>query len=123
MSPSSQVLLIEDVVQEVKRFRDARDWEQFHTLQNLINSVSIEAAELLEITQWKTHDVIEKIPQDKIKLEALKSECADILIYLMLVSDKCGFNLLEAVRDKIALNDKRYPVEKSKGSATKYNQL
>lgn len=114
---------INEIVKHIKDFRDARDWEQFHTLQNLITSLNLEAAELLELTQWKTHEAIEKLPTDSAQLDALKSECADILIYLLLISDRCGIDILDAVKSKISLNETRYPVDKAKGTATKYNKL
>ena len=72
----------------LKAFRDARDWAQFHSLRNLIVSLNLEAGELLELTQWLKDEEVEALPTDPLKAEALRDECADILLYLLLVADK-----------------------------------
>ncbi|WGS49513.1 nucleotide pyrophosphohydrolase [Paraburkholderia sp. D15] len=112
-----------DLLQKVLAFRDARDWQQFHTLRNLIVSTSIEAGELLETVQWKTDSEIDALLLDPQKKKHLEQECADVFIYLMLVAHTAGFDLVEAAMEKVALNEERYPVEKSKGNATKYSDL
>ena len=100
------------------RFRDERDWAQFHTLRNLIVSLNLEAAELLELTQWKSEEEMLGISG-----EALRDECADVLLYLLLIADKAGINLEEAARNKLKKNAAKYPIEKSYGSSRKYTQL
>jgi NTP pyrophosphatase (non-canonical NTP hydrolase) len=75
------------------------------------------------LTQWLDNKEAEKDFKDKKRLESLKFECADIFIYLLLIADKCQFNLLDAAEEKIKLNEKRYPVEKSRNSAKKYSEL
>lgn len=104
-------------------FRDERDWRQFHSLRNLIVSLNLEAAELLELTQWKSDAEIEALPADAAAREALADECADILLYLLLVADAAGIDLAAAARAKLAKNAAKYPVEKSRGSRRKYDQL
>jgi len=104
-------------------FRDARDWQQFHTLRNLITSLNLEAAELLELTQWKSDDEVEALPVDPQAAEALRDECADILLYLLLIADTAGIDLAAAARAKLIKNAEKYPVEKAYGSRAKYTEL
>ncbi len=104
-------------------FRDARDWQQFHSLRNLITSLNLEAAELLELTQWKTDAEIDTLMNDPQSAEALRDECADVLLYLLLIADTAGINLAEAAREKLAKNAEKYPVEKAFGSREKYSRL
>ena len=109
---------IKALTQALLEFRDERDWAQFHTLRNLIVSLNLEAAELLELTQWKSEEEMLNISG-----EALRDECADVLLYLLLIADKAGINLEEAARNKLKKNAKKYPIEKSYGSSRKYTQL
>ena len=109
---------IPELTRALLRFRDERDWEQFHTLRNLIVSLNLEAAELLELTQWKSEEEMLEISG-----EALRDECADVLLYLLLIADKAGINLEEAARNKLKKNAAKYPIEKSYGSSRKYTQL
>jgi NTP pyrophosphatase (non-canonical NTP hydrolase) len=112
-----------DLLEQVLAFREARDWQQFHTLRNLIVSTTVEAGELLETIQWKTDQQIDALVADPAQRKHLEQECADVFIYLMLVAHTAGFDLVEAAADKIKLNETRYPVDKAKGSAAKYSQL
>ena len=109
---------LESLTRELLSFRDARDWTQFHSLKNLIVSLNLEAAELLELTQWKSEEEMLEISG-----EALRDECADVLLYLLLIADKAGINLEEAARNKLKKNAAKYPIEKSYGSSRKYTQL
>lgn len=111
------------LTQALLQFRDERNWAQFHSLRNLIVSLNLEAAELLELTQWKSDAETAALPDDESALQALRDECADILLYLLLIADKAGINLEEAARAKLAKNAAKYPVEKSYGSSRKYTQL
>ncbi len=104
-------------------FREARDWQQFHSLRNLITSLNLEAAELLELTQWKSDTEIDALPAEPRTAEALRDECADILLYLLLIADKAGIDLAEAARAKLLKNEAKYPVEKARGSRAKYDEL
>lgn len=114
---------LETLTRAVLAFRDERDWRQFHSLRNLIVSLNLEASELLELTQWKTDGEIEDLPKDPAAHEALREECADIFLYLLLIADGAGIDLGAAAREKLAKNAVKYPVEKSRGSRTKYTEL
>jgi NTP pyrophosphatase (non-canonical NTP hydrolase) len=107
----------------VLKFRDERDWRQFHSLRNLITSLNLEAAELLELTQWKSDAEIEALAGDPAIGEALRDECADILLYLLLIANTAGIDLAAATRDKLAKNAQKYPVAKAYGSRAKYTEL
>ena len=101
----------------IKRIRDFttnRDWDQFHSPANLAKSISIEANELLECFQWSDTDY---------DLEHVKEELADVIVYCQDMLDKLGLDVDEIVNDKMAKNEKKYPVEKSKGKSKKYNNL
>jgi NTP pyrophosphatase (non-canonical NTP hydrolase) len=111
------------LTQNLLRFRDERDWAQFHTLRNLIVSLNLEAAELLELTQWKSDAEMVALANDPAAREALCDECADILLYLLLIAEKAGIDLEEAAREKLKKNAEKYPVAKSYGSSRKYTQL
>ena len=106
----------------ILQFRDARNWAQFHTLRNLIVSLNLEAGELLELTQWKSDAEMAGLTADPAAVEALRDECADVLIYLLLIADHAGIDLEEAARVKLIKNAARYPVERSYGSSRKYRE-
>ena len=114
---------LEELAVQLREFTAARDWQQFHTLRNLIVSTSIEAGELLETIQWKTDAEIDALVADPTRRKELEHECADVLMYLMLVAHTAGFDLLDAAAEKLRLNADRYPVDKAKGVATKYSRL
>lgn len=111
---------LKTLTRAVLEFRDARNWQQFHSLRNLIVSLNLEAAELLELTQWKRDEEIDAIADDPKALQALREECADILLYLLLIADKAGIDLAQAAQEKLVNNAEKYPVEKSYGSSAKY---
>ena len=114
---------LQALTQALMAFRDARDWSQFHTLRNLIVSLNLEAAELLELTQWKNDEEIASLPEDEKRMEALQDECADILLYLLLIAEKTNFDLLRAAELKLEKNAQKYPVDKCRGSSRKYTEL
>lgn len=107
-----------ETVKEVLKFRDDRDWKQFHDPKDLAISISLEASELLEIFQWSRDDVycLDKI--DKIK-----EELADVVNYCILMADACNLDLDKIITDKIKQNAAKYPVDKAKGTSAKYNEL
>lgn len=109
---------IEILTTELLQFRDARNWSQFHNSKDLALAISIEAAELNELFLWKTIEEAEKVDKNK-----LKEELADIFAFALLLADKHGFNIKDIVLEKIAKNNQKYPVEKSQGTAKKYNEL
>lgn len=107
-----------ETVNKVLKFRDDRDWKQFHDPKDLAISISLEASELLEIFQWSRDDVycLDKIDQ-------IKEELADVVNYCILMADACDLDLDKIITDKIKLNAAKYPVDKAKGTSTKYNEL
>ncbi len=105
------------------QFRDDRNWQQFHTLKNLIISLNLESAELLELTQWKTDEELASLKSDDKFQTQLKDECADVFLYLLLIAGDSGFDLMQAAEEKIKKNAARYPVALSYGSAKKYTEL
>ena len=113
---------LDELSQRVVAFRDARDWKQYHTPKDLAISISLESAELLELFQWKTHEQISAELKDERKREKLSHELADIIIYCLSLSDVTGIKLDDAVIRKLAVNEAKYPVEKVKGSAKKYDE-
>lgn len=116
-------MALRELTAELLRFRDERDWAQFHTLRNLIVSLNLEAAELLELTQWKSDAEVATLPADAASREALADECADVLLYLLLVAERAGIDLEAAARAKLLKNARKYPVDKARGSSRKYTQL
>lgn len=105
-------------LQELLKFRDDRDWQQFHDSKNLALAISIEASELNELFLWK-----DKPDSDNVNTEKLKDELADILSFAFLLADKHGLDPFEIISEKIKKNAEKYPVEKAKGKSDKYNEL
>lgn len=95
------------------KFNLDRDWDQFHSPENLAKSISIEAGELLECFQWG----------EDYNIEEITDEIADVFVYLLDLSNKLGVNLIDITNNKIIKNEKKYPVEKAKGNAKKYTKL
>lgn len=114
---------LDDLTARLIAFRDARDWRQFHALKDLILSLNLEASELLELTQWKKEEEVERALDEAEFKNRLREECADVLLYLLLVSERAGIDLAQAAADKITLNEAKYPVERARGNARKYNEL
>lgn len=108
----------EETINKILKFRDDRDWKQFHNPKDLAISISLEAAELLEVFQWSGADVSNEGKQDKIK-----EELADVVNYCVLMADACGLDLDEIVQEKVKINEQKYPVEKAKGKSDKYDKL
>ena len=111
-------MLRDETIQRVLKFRDDRDWRQFHTPKDLAISMSLEAAEVLELFQWSGGDLEREEKRDK-----LREELADVLSYCILMADVCGFDLDEIMNEKVSKNEAKYPVEKARGSAAKYTEL
>lgn len=114
---------LDHLTRRLLAFRDERDWRQFHTLKNLLLSVSLEAAELLELAQWKTDAELDASLCDPAVRSRLAEECADVLLYLLLVAERAGIDLAAAAEAKIDRNAEKYPVDKARGSAAKYTEL
>ena len=101
-------------IDRIRKFSEDRDWDQFHSPENLAKSIVIEAAELLECFQWSDSGY---------DLQHVKEELADVIVYTQNLLDKLGLDADEIVNMKMEQNEKKYPVEKAKGSAAKYDQL
>ena len=111
-------MLRDETIRRVLQFRDDRDWRQFHTPKDLAISMSLEAAELLEVFQWSGADL-----ECRDKMEQIREELADVLSYCILMADVCGLDLDEIMNEKVGKNEAKYPVEKARGSAAKYTEL
>lgn len=105
---------------KLAEFAQVRDWEQFHSPKNLSMALVAEVAELIEHFQWLTEKDSESLPPEK--LEEVRMELADIQIYLMRIAERLGVDLLAATEEKIRINERRYPVEKVKGSAKRASE-
>jgi NTP pyrophosphatase (non-canonical NTP hydrolase) len=123
MSDQKSEKTFSGLVERIKSFRDARDWDQFHTLKDLSAALAIEAAELQEIMLWSSNEQIQQKSSEIEFRQKIQEECADILNYLILISLRSDFDLVEAANKKIDKNEIKYPVDKAKGSSKKYNQL
>ena len=101
-------------INRIRKFTEDRDWDQFHSPANLAKSIVIEAAELLECFQWS---------DEEYDLQHVKEELADVIVYSQNVVDKLGLDADEIVNMKMTMNEAKYPVEKAKGKADKYDML
>lgn len=106
------------LIDELVKFRDARQWEQFHSTKDLALALSIEAAELNELFLWKSEEECENVDRAR-----LREELADVFAYGLLLAGKHGLDVKEIVLEKIRKNNEKYPVDKSKGTARKYTEL
>jgi len=113
--------VLDDIIQRIVAFRDARDWKQFHSARNLAASISIESAELLELFQWSSDaSLLEDVEANRANLER---ELADIAIYCLLLAHDTGVDLEQAIATKLAENETKYPAEKARGRRDKYTKL
>ena len=110
--------MTQETINQVLKFRDDRDWKQFHNPKDLAISISLEAAELLEVFQWSGADTVCKEKMDKIR-----EELADVLNYCILMADACRLDMDEIIQEKVKRNNEKYPVEKAYGSKEKYTEL
>ena len=106
---------LEALILKLRKFRDERDWEQFHNSKDLAIAISVEASELLELFLWKENEDVDR--------EKLKEELADILTFSLLLADKHGLDVVQIIDEKLLQNESKYPVSKSKGTAKKYTDL
>ena len=104
---------MEKAIERIRQFNRDRDWEQFHTPENLAKSIVIEAGELLECFQWS----------NQFDPQAVKEELADVVTYCIDMADALGVDLEEIILEKMVKNEKKYPVEKAKGNSKKYTEL
>ena len=106
---------IETIQTELRKFNQERDWDQFHNGKDLAVAIAIEAGELLEAFLWKA-------PEDA-KVDKVREELADVLNFAFQMADRYGLNIKEIMLEKIRKNAEKYPIEKAKGSAKKYNEI
>lgn len=112
---------LERLSQQQRDFAKARDWEQFHSPKNLASALIVEAAELLEHFQWMTEEQSRALAPEK--LEAVGSEIADVLLYLVQLSNVLGIDPVKAAQAKIQVNSRKYPADRARGSSKKYDEL
>lgn len=112
---------MKELIQKLKAFAEERDWGQFHSPKNLAIALTVETAELLEEFQWLTEEQSQK--PDRESLNRIKDEISDVMIYIVLLSDRLGIDPLAAAFEKMEKNREKYPVDKAKGSAKKYTNL
>lgn len=110
--------MTKETINKVLAFRDARNWKQFHNPKDLAISLSLEAAELLEVFQWSADDL-----ECTDKMNKIREELADVVSYCILMADACNLDLDEIVQAKIMKNNEKYPVEKAYGNKAKYTEL
>ena len=108
---------------EIRAFRDAREWERFHTVRHLAAALSVEVAELQEAVLWKTDDEVSASLAESAFRTRVGHEVADVLIYVLLLSHACGLDPATEIRVKLQLNAEKYPVELARGSSKKYTEL
>ena len=106
---------MKEILEALIKFRNERDWEQFHNPKDLALAINVEAGELLELFLWKN--------ADDANTEKVKEELADVFAFAFLLADKYNFDISEIVLEKIKKNGEKYPVDKAKGTAKKYNEL
>lgn len=111
-----------DIQQKLRKFAEERNWSQFHSPKNLSMALAAEAAELLEIFQWVTEEQSKDIINSEKEIAQVKEEIADVFIYLVRLADKLNIDIEKEVLAKIALNEKKYPIDLSKDNAVKYNR-
>ncbi len=107
-------MITDETIKRINDFTKARDWDQFHSPDNLAKSIAIEAGELLECFQWSA---------DNFDIQAVREELADVLNYCLQMADKLNLDPDEILNSKIDQNEKKYPVDKAKGSSKKYTEL
>ena len=105
----------EEIIQALLKFRNERDWEQFHNPKDLALAINVEAGELLELFLWKNSEEANK--------EQVKEELADVFAYAFMLAEKYNFDVKEIILEKIKRNGEKYPIDKAKGIAKKYNEL
>ena len=106
---------INEITSQLIKFRDERDWSQFHNPKDLAIALNIESAELLEIYLWKS--------SEQADIQKVKDELADIFSFAFLLAEKYSFDVKQIIQEKISKNALKYTIEKSKGTSTKYNEL
>ncbi len=112
---------IKQIIEKIKKFRNERNWMQFHDPKSMAASITIEAAELLEHFQWRNKEEVEEYV--KTNKDEIAEEIADVAMFLFELTDNLGLDLIKIMEKKLKQNAEKYPVEKAKGKHTKYNRL
>ncbi len=114
---------IHELKEKIKEFCEKRDWDQFHGAKDLAVALIIEASELLEHFRWKSEKEVKELFENPEKKEHIEDEMADVLYFLLRMAQRYNIDLSEALDRKMEKNEKNYPIDKSKGSNKKYNEL
>lgn len=114
---------VEQIQKQLRVFAQERDWEQFHTPKNLASALAVEASELLEIFQWLNDAQAISIKDDAARMSRVEEEMADVTLYLLRLADVLSLDLQKAVDRKLSLSAGKYPIDKARGNAKKYNEL
>jgi len=112
---------LQELKQKLAEFIAERNWNQFHSPKNLAMALSVEASEIVEIFQWLTQE--ESYSLNSVKQEHLREEIGDVFLYLLNLAEKFQIDIVQAAKDKMVKNARKYPVEKSKNNMKKYNEL
>ncbi|VAW19084.1 hypothetical protein MNBD_BACTEROID05-223 [hydrothermal vent metagenome] len=123
MTNNDETTSVNDLKEVVKKFRDEREWEQFHTPKNLVQAISIEAGELMEEFQWKTDEEIAEILKQEDFHQKVSHELWDVIAFCLNFANVCNIDITQAMIEKMGQNRKKYPIDKSKGKHTKYDKL
>lgn len=111
---------MKDLIEQVKKFREERDWDQYHSPKNLVMAMLVETGELAEHFQWLTEEQSQSLPPDK--LAEVREEIGDVLIYLANLCDKLGIDPMQAAQEKLGKNRQKYPVSMVRGKSNKYSE-
>lgn len=122
MDSSSEKMTVDQLTELVREFAVAREWEQFHSPRNLVLALIGEVGELAAEFQWTDDADVPSVLVDESRRQAIQSEMADILNYLLRLADVVGVNLAQALIDKVEVNRQRYPADQARGSSAKYTQ-
>jgi NTP pyrophosphatase (non-canonical NTP hydrolase) len=111
---------LNELIEKIRKFREERDWDQYHSPKNLTKALMVEVGELVEQFQWLTQEQSSTLPPDK--LAEVKEEIGDVLIYLVNLCDKLGIDPMQAAFDKLEKNEEKYPAPMVKGKSLKYSE-
>ena len=114
---------IKVIQNELQRFAEERDWEQYHSPKNLAVAISVEASELMELFQWCSDEQSYEMLNSKINKQRVEEEIADVFLYLLRFADRFNIDLEKVAKEKMAANRKKYPIALCRGKATKYDKL
>ena len=112
---------LDDTLVVIDKFTSERDWEQFHTVKNLVASISIEAAELSETVQW-TNPTVDEVLQNQKLVQGISHELADVMVYCLNLCSKLELDPIQIIHEKMKHNAEKYPIEKSYGKSNKYSE-